>query len=133
MVKSQNSQESMVKDINAFGKKFNLPQTEGSELLDERLMAFRIAFMQEELDETLDAYQCEDIEAVFDGLLDLAYVVLGTAWMMNLPFEEGWQRVHHANMQKVRVDNVDESKRGSPYDLKKPDGWRPPYLEDLLL
>ena len=96
-------------------------------------MLFRTDFMQEELTEIEEAHNIGDIEAVFDGLLDLAYVVLGTAWMMNLDFEEGWNRVHHANMQKVRVKNASESKRGSSYDCKKPEGWTPPYLGDLVI
>lgn len=132
MAKSRSLPGSMFEDIEAFGKKYDLPQLEEPGLLDEELMQFRYRFMKEELFETMDAYHCEDIEAVFDGLLDLAYVVLGTAWMMKLPFDEGWLRVHHANMQKVKVTNANESKRNSPYDLKKPEGWRPPYLEDLL-
>ena len=132
MVKSRSLPGSMTEDIEEFSKKFNLPHLDKPGLLDSELMAFRLDFMIEELNETMNAYYDGNLEEVFDGLLDLMYVTLGTAWMMNLNMEEGWLRVHHANMQKERVKNAGESKRNSPYDLKKPEGWRPPYLKDLL-
>lgn len=132
MVKSRSLPGSMYKDIDEFSKKFRLPQTDKPNLLKEELMRFRLEFMLEELLETIEAYEEDNLEEVFDGLLDMAYVVMGTAWMMNLDFEEGWNRVHHANMQKIRVENANESKRDSPYDCKKPADWKPPYLKDLL-
>lgn len=124
--------EQMCDDIHEFGEKFDLPQLEEPGLLDDELMHFRTAFMQEELDEILEAYQIGDAEAVLDGITDLMYVVLGTAWMMNVPILEAWGRVHVANMKKEKVVDASESKRHSPYDLKKPEGWTPPDLSDLI-
>jgi len=140
MVKSPSSpawmpdlpREQMCDDIHEFSTKFELPQLDEPGLLDDELMHFRTAFMQEELDEILDAYQMGDSEAVLDGITDLMYVVLGTAWMMNVPILEAWGRVHTANMKKEKVVDASESKRNSPYDLKKPEGWSHPYLGDLI-
>ncbi len=140
MVKSPNSQawmgslprEQMCDDIHEFSTKFKLPQLEEPGLLDDELMHFRISFMEEELDEIIDAYDIGDAEAVLDGITDLLYVVIGTAWMMNVPILEAWGRVHTANMKKERVTDASESKRGSPYDLKKPADWVHPYLGDLI-
>ena len=124
--------EQMCDDIHEFSTKFDLPQLEEPGLLDDELMHFRIAFMKEELDEIIEAYDIGDAEAVLDGITDLMYVVLGTAWMMNVPILEAWQRVHEANMKKERVADWTESKRHSPYDLKKPEGWTHPFLGDLI-
>jgi predicted HAD superfamily Cof-like phosphohydrolase len=69
---------------------------------------------------------------VFDGIIDLVYVSLGLAYFCKLPFNEGWQRVHWANMKKVRAERPEDSKRGSTYDIIKPEGWEAPKLSDLL-
>jgi len=66
-----------------------------------------------------------------DALVDLAYVVLGTAFMHGFDFNEAWRRVHAANMQKVRATSPDVSKRNSSLDVVKPEGWTPPDLSDL--
>jgi predicted HAD superfamily Cof-like phosphohydrolase len=45
--------------------------------------------------------------------------------------QEGWNRVHAANMQKVK-GTQEISKRNSPYDVVKPKDWTPPDLSDLV-
>ena len=139
MVKSENSRNSkerMFEDIKAFSTKFELPQTEKPGFLIPEDMTYRIDFIQEELDELIDATDAGDLEGALDALVDIMYVTLGTAWLMNLPIEKAWERVHHANMQKVRADftSLDDprSKRNHPWDIVKPHGWMPPYLKDLL-
>jgi predicted HAD superfamily Cof-like phosphohydrolase len=99
-----------------------------------------VEFMRDrELDDRLN------LAEAFDGLLDLVYVALGTADLMgfgnstNAPgyqssiWWEGWRRVQRANMSKVLVASADESKRGTKWDVKKPRGWKAPYLQDLLI
>ena len=134
MVKSQNLQESMIKDIQAFHNKFGIPLQETPSFLNRSFMMYRIGFLQEEIEELHIAFFDDDLEKAFDALIDLVYVAIGTAHIMNLPFKEGWTRVHHANMQKVRAEGPSDprSKRNSTYDIVKPDGWQPPRLKDLL-
>ncbi len=72
------------------------------------------------------------MEKALDGLVDLVYVALGTAWLMGLDFPEAWRRVHAANMQKVRAQRKEESARGTTFDVVKPAGWQPPNLSDLV-
>ena len=132
MEQSQSLQELMVKNIEEFSTKFKLPQLDKPGFLDDDLMMFRLLFIREEVDELNLAMVYEDLEDALDALVDIMYVVLGTAWMMNLPIMDAWDRVHAANMKKVRVENASESKRNSSYDLKKPDGWEPPDLSDLV-
>ena len=134
MEKLRNSQELMCENINAFSIKFGLPQLENPGFLKPEDMMYRLEFIQEELDELYGAHQDRNLEEALDALVDIMYVVLGTAWLMNLPIMDAWDRVHHANMQKERVvTNTDpRSKRHHHLDIVKPDGWIPPNLKDLL-
>lgn len=119
-------------DIRAFHEKFKLGYNGSPRELEQELGSFRIKFMQEELDEYREAYVRGDLEKQFDALIDLVYVALGTAYLQGLPFQEGWRRVHLANMAKVRAKKKEESKRGSEYDIVKPPGWTAPTFTDLL-
>jgi len=91
------------------------------------MQAFRIKFLIEELLEYCEAVGFEvqinkdawgqvDIQQIrgevrsvirqedaFDSLVDLCYVALGTAYLHRFPFNEGWDRVQAANMQKIRA------------------------------
>lgn len=101
-----------------------------------------------------------DHEKAFDALLDLAYVVLGSAQVMGYPWQEGWDEVQRANITKERctvnhafvasaIDKEGEedgtlicvecgqpkhkhSLRGSSNDVIKPKGWMPPSLKTIL-
>lgn len=89
----------------------------------------------------------EDLEEALDGLIDLVYVAFGTADLMGFNnqcplvpkgngqwsvWQEAGMRVQQANMKKVRVENATESKRGTVFDVKKPEGWMAPRFDDIL-
>ena len=143
----------LFRDIVAFHQKFGLAPTEDpGHKLPEDVLKFRGKFLLEELEEYLAACgiavgvdergQLElygdgsnfDAEEAFDGLVDLAVVCLGTAYLHRFPFNDGWERVMSANMQKVRADSADDgrSHRGHALDIVKPAGWAAPVLADLL-
>lgn len=123
----------MLMDIAAFHTKFEIPRPVTPQLLPVEDMGFRISFLFEEMQELVDGFESDNLEEQFDALIDLVYVALGTAWMLGLPFGEGWARVHEANMKKVRAESADDarSKRKHSLDVVKPEGWEPPYLKDL--
>ena len=118
-------------DVGWFHKKFDLPVSQDAPRdVPKDLLQFRIKFMQEELDEFATATTAAD---QFDALLDLVYVAMGTAHIMGFPWEAGWSRVQQANMAKVRASaDASDSKRGSSWDVVKPEGWRAPDIEGLL-
>jgi predicted HAD superfamily Cof-like phosphohydrolase len=89
-------------------------------------------FMDEELAEYAMCGVQDDIEGQLDALVDLVYVALGTAYMHGFDFNEAFKRVHEANMKKVRAVSMRDSKRGSIYDVVKPEDWTPPDLSDLV-
>lgn len=116
----------MWEDIKDFHKMFSLPQNELPSVLNKELYDFRYRFMYEELGEFEDAHDRGDVVKAFDALLDLVYVAMGTAYMMNVPWDEGWSHVQYANMTKKRAEKVGDSKRGSTFDVVKPEGWVAP-------
>lgn len=118
-----------------FHKKFDLPGPDTPQMLDLNTFMFRAKFMQEELNEFKEAHAEGDLEKSFDSLIDLIYVALGTAYLQGFTpevFEEGWDRVHEANMAKERCTDASKSSRGSTADVIKPEGWKAPDHRDLL-
>ena len=173
---------SMVDDISDFHTKFGLLPYGSFKETPVDFIAFREKFLVEEAAETMKAMGERDKAGALDGLVDLAYVAMGTVYMaynapeevrfslndvgllgiamivdgvrlgpaskqwlvdlsygcmkvasaLNWNFTEAWARVHHANMQKVRVERIEDSKRGSVFDIVKPSGWVAPDLSDLV-
>lgn len=126
----------MWNDIESFHTKFGLSYGGAPRPLPYDLAQFRIKFLQEELDEYAAAYEADDSlearEDMLDALVDLVYVALGTAYLHGFNFAEAWRRVQVANMSKVRVERIEDSKRGSAFDVVKPEGWKPPRHLDLV-
>ena len=143
-------------DVGAFHQKFGLPVSNranaGPRELEPGLIEFRIKFMLEELLEFITGagYHLQpdaegnamilkspgveiDHAQTFDALIDLAYVVFGTAHLMGYPWQEGWNAVQEANMAKVRAAaDGSDSKRGSSFDVVKPEGWTAPDIGEVL-
>lgn len=178
--------------VGDFHGKFGLPTPADGpprELTAEEFR-FRTRFMLEELKEYFDAHGLRleyqigvqefdpsegvaftetdrprgcDMPQAFDALVDLAYVVLGTAHMHRFPWNDGFARVQRANMAKERcgidhrfkpggaiVDDsnicthadgdkmcgkpkVAHSARGSALDVIKPAGWTAPNMIESLM
>lgn len=137
-----------VADITEFHAKYGLLYTGKPRRLPDELFHFREQFLGEEIDEWSDhgralEYAAEGkdradytyhLEEQLDALVDLMYVLLGTAQLQGfLPiFAEAWRRVHEKNMQKVRAEKAGDSKRGTTFDVVKPEGWEPPSHTDLV-
>jgi len=122
--------DKMWDDIVAFHNKFKVPQSVAPSIeLEEGLLDFRLGFMREELNEFVEAVELNDHVKAFDALIDLVYVAMGTAYVCQFPWQDGWDVVHAANLTKRRVEHASESKRGSSYDIVKPEGWVSPELE----
>lgn len=114
----------MWNDIKAFHEKFGLQYDGPPRDLPKELASFRIGFIFEELDELIVAENKTD---QLDALVDLCYVVMGTAYLQGFDFQAAWDRVHAANMAKVRGPSA----RSQAFDVIKPEGWTAPDLSDL--
>ncbi|USN16604.1 hypothetical protein POLEWNIK_00780 [Brevundimonas phage vB_BpoS-Polewnik] len=138
-------------DVANFHEKYQLEYNGKPRILPLDVAKFRLDFNQEELDEwkefagkglmavaqdsidQADVTHC--IEMQLDAAVDQMYVLLGTVYLQGLMpvFEEAWRRVHAANMAKVRaLRDGSDSKRGSAYDVVKPEGWIAPDHSDLV-
>lgn len=123
----------MINDIENFHTKFNLEGPNYPINLPLDVADFRIKFMQEELNEYIKATAEGDMEGQLDALVDLVYVALGTAYLSGFPFQAAWDEVHSCNMMKMRAGpNGEGSKRGSPHDVIKPEGWKGPNYSKIL-
>lgn len=114
-----------LEDVRRFQEKFRQLSFYHPGFLTRRKLEERARFLQEELNELLDATTLEDQA---DALVDLVYVAKGTAVMMGLPWPELWDDVQRANMAKVRG----ATHRGNLVDVKKPPGWQPPNGAAIL-
>lgn len=116
-------------DIEEFHERFKHTYQDYPRPLERDEKAFRITCLREEIEEYASA---NSLEEEFDGLIDLVYFALGTAYRHGFDFERGWQRVHAANMLKVNATKATDSKRGSTLDIVKPKGWIAPDLTDIV-
>lgn len=102
----------------------------------KKFLKFRIDFLQEELDEMIDA--CTDeykkpesrADDIVDALIDLCVVAIGTLNAFDVDAREAWNRVHDKNMQKSPGVNASRPNPLGLPDMVKPAGWTPPTHAD---
>ena len=124
-------QELMFENVKAFHEKFGIGPKRYEDWTHHD-HNYRIGFMEEEIGEYVTAYDEDNKASMLDALVDLVYVSMGTAYMLGWDFTTGFDRVHAANMAKVRVKSSKASKRGHSWDVGKPPGWQAPDLSDLV-
>lgn len=95
-----------------------------------KFLEFRIGFLKEELNETIEAMINNDPEEIVDGLIDLCVVAIGTLDAFDVDPYKAWDQVQAANMAKVvGIKKERPNPLGLP-DLVKPEGWKPPSHDD---
>lgn len=128
--------ESPLFSMHAAVQRFNedlvgIPIPDRPTLLGFKRGEFRLGHLHEEMEEIESALSSESLEDTVDGLIDLAYVALGTLVEMGVTAGAAFEEVHRANMEKRRGEKA--TRPGSlGYDAVKPDGWTPPDLEPYL-
>ena len=70
------------KDIIDFHEKFDNNYDGPPQILSEEMRDFRKTFMFEELEEYCDADAGDDLHDMFDALIDLVYVAVGTDFLL---------------------------------------------------
>ena len=94
-----------------------------------KFMQFRLSMMQEELDETKEAFKNENKEEIVDGIIDLCVFAIGTLEVFGVDANKAWDQVYKANMSKeVGIKEGRPNPLGLP-DLVKPEGWEGPSHE----
>jgi len=92
----------------------------------DKFLQFRIDFLKEELNETIQAFADGDKEEIVDGLIDLIVIAVGTLDAFDVDGRKAWKEVLKANMSKeVGIKETRPNPLGLP-DLVKPTGWTGP-------
>ena len=89
-------------------------------------LLYRVHLMIEELGELIKAISENYDVDIFDGLIDLLYVVIGTGITFGFPLSEGFKEVHISNMTKAPRSEAGTRMRN------KGKNFEPPELERLL-
>lgn len=119
-------------DTMAFQQKYGLWRKDQFGILPEEEMKVKIGHLYEELAEIDKAHKEGNIYEISDGLIDLIYVASGLLNLMTMPAQALWNDVQARNMQKIRATKDNVGKRGSTFDVIKPEGWLPPRTKDII-
>lgn len=119
-------------DTMAFQQKYGLWRKDQFGILPEEEMKVKIGHLYEELAEIDKAHKEGNIYEISDGLIDLIYVASGLLNLMNMSAQALWNDVQARNMQKIRATKDNVGKRGSTFDVIKPEGWLPPRTKDIV-
>ena len=92
----------------------------------KKFIELRKKLIREEVGETLDAIEANDLIELADGICDAIVVLLGTAVTYGIDIRPVWDEVHKTNMAKAAGPMREDGKR------LKPVGWRPPEVARLL-
>ena len=124
------TEDRLIADIDYMYKKYGF---DISNLDKDRLYAFtrwRADFIQEELDELLDAIEYNDPEEIVDALIDIIVVSLGTLNLLQVDTQKAWDEVLRANLKKsVGKKESRPNEYGFP-DLVKHPMWVAPNHSD---
>ena len=135
-----------------FLDKFGIPRKYEPTFIEDRLFIKRCEHIREELNELAYTYGYIEankldlskwtkvvdskapLEEVLDALIDIQYLVLGTALMhgFGLIFEEAFERVHKANMAKKLIHHISNKDNQMKFGVMKPEGWIMPDLKGLI-
>lgn len=93
---------------------------------EKKYVELRKSLISEEVKETLDAMDKNDIVEIADGIVDSIVVLIGTAITYGIDIREIWEEVHKTNMAKEHGPIREDGKR------LKPEGWKPPDVLSIL-
>lgn len=90
----------------------------------------RYDLLAEEVNELADAYEAQDLVAIADAIADIVYVLVGTALLKGIPFDEVFAEVHRSNMTKLGPDG--QVARRADGKITKGAYFEPPRIAQIL-
>jgi predicted HAD superfamily Cof-like phosphohydrolase len=121
----------VAKAVASFHEAFDLPrQASPSTAVDDALANLRIALMEEEFGELVEAVSQDDLVAIADALADVVYVAYGTALTYGVDLDAVLCEVHRANMSKLDADG--QPIRRADGKVLKSDRYFPPDVAAVL-
>jgi predicted HAD superfamily Cof-like phosphohydrolase len=128
------SQDPFTKAVREFHTVFGAAQDQP--ITNTELLNFRFQYIDEEIAELKEAAYAASANPnaankamLLRELADVLYVVMGFAVSFGLPLEQGFERVHAANMSKL-IDG--KAVRNAQGKVMKGPNFQPPVLEDLV-
>ena len=106
----------------------------------EGLLLKTIEFLEEEVGETTDAIHAQDMPEIIDGFGDVAFIALNGIYkafrFSSRSHEEAREavlevmtRICDANLGKKQPDGTIAYNNGK---VVKPEGWSPPFYDDMV-
>ena len=122
---------SNLQKVKEFHEIYNLPVLKKIQIPKDRVN-MRLDILTEELNELKEAVENNDIVEVFDALIDIEYLIHGTALEFGLQdyMQDGFNEVHRSNMSKLDLDG-NPIYREDGKVLKGPN-YSPPNLSSIL-
>ena len=121
----------IIKDMH---RRFEIPAGDEG-LLPEEQRKLSLEALKEEVQEYANALEQKDSAEQLDALLDLVYFAYGRMYLSGFTKEmvtRATALIHYANMSKQRASCDEDSKRGSKFDLIKPEGWKAPDIVSVV-
>jgi predicted HAD superfamily Cof-like phosphohydrolase len=94
--------------------------------MPRKVAELRKKLMAEEVWETIQAIDEEDLVLTADGLCDVLYVVYGTAEAAGLDLEPLFDEVQRSNLSKLPFETREDGK------ILKGENYSPPNLKPLI-
>jgi predicted HAD superfamily Cof-like phosphohydrolase len=117
-----------VKDINDFEKEVcGVVHPSIPTIVSEEKKKLRIDLIKEEINETLNAIEENNMIEIMDGITDSIVVLIGTAITYGVDLRPIWDEVHKTNMAKKDGKIREDGKK------MKPEGWKPPDVRNELV
>jgi predicted HAD superfamily Cof-like phosphohydrolase len=87
--------------------------------------------IREEYDEYVGAILTKDEVETLDACMDMIWVILGYCYMKNYDVAGAWNEVARSNLDKIDPVTGKVKKREDG-KVMKPEGWKPPQLENFV-
>jgi len=120
---------SLSSQVRDFRHAFGLHVARTPNLAPDASLRLHHKLITEEVAELMGAIIERDPGEVLDALGDIVYLAYGAALECGYDLDEALQRIHAANMAKLRDGVVHRRPDGK---VLKPDGWMPPSMEGLV-
>ena len=109
--------------------RYNLPDVPET-MFDEPQSKLYMDLIEEEFNETKEAFNNKDVVEVADGIADMVWVIMGLASTLGIDFYKVWEAVYQSNMSKVQdgmlIKNPETGK------VMKPETYFEPKIREAL-
>jgi predicted HAD superfamily Cof-like phosphohydrolase len=99
-------------------------------MFDEPQSKLYMDLIEEEFNETKEAFNNKDVVEVADGIADMVWVIMGLSSTLGIDFYKVWEAVYQSNMSKVQdgmlIKNPETGK------VMKPETYFKPKIREAL-